>query len=488
MIIERAEHRPSIHGALGKRTKIVATIGPASQDRPVLRRMILAGLDVVRLNFSHGDYDTHATVIERVRELSHELDVPIAILGDLRGPRIRVGEIEGGMISLAPGQRLVLTPEPVLGNTQRVSVSFPGLAGDLKVDDSLLVDDGDVELQVEKLEASGDIYCRVVVGGDLSSRRGINLPGIRVSLPSVTDKDEQDVAFAVEQEIDFLALSFVQCADDVGSLKQLVVRLGADMPIIAKVEKKGALDDIDAIIEEAYGVMVARGDLALEMSFQEVPIAQKRIIAKCRAAAVPAITATQMLESMMTETHPTRAEATDVANAVFDGTDALMLSGETAIGQYPAESVATMATIAARAEAAWLRNEVTELPELAPASSIDSTIAYLSHVAAFRLEVAAVVTYTQSGSTARRVCRHRPRVPILALTPQPATRRKLALSWGVWPVLSDEIRSLAEVSDNAVEQVQRNSLVQSGDTIVVTAGTPLGAPGNTNLLKVERVP
>ena len=486
--VELAEHRPSIHGALGKRTKIVATIGPASQDRAVLRRMILAGLDVVRLNFSHGDHETHATVIERVRELSHKLDVPIAILGDLRGPRIRVGEIEGGKISLAPGQRLVLTPERVLGNIQRVSVSFPGLAGDLKVDDCLLVDDGDVELQVEKLDASGDIHCRVLVGGDLSSRRGINLPGIRVSLPSVTDKDEQDVAFAVEQGIDFLALSFVQCADDVRSLKQLVVRLGVDMPIIAKIEKKGALDDIDAIIEEAYGVMVARGDLALEMSFQEVPIAQKRIIAKCRAAAAPVITATQMLESMMTETHPTRAEATDVANAVFDGTDALMLSGETAIGRYPAETVATMTTIAARAEAAWLRNEVTELPELATASSIDSTIAYLSHLAALRLEAAAVVTYTQSGSTARRVCRHRPRVPILALTPQPTTRRKLALSWGVWPVLSDEIRSLAEVSDNAVEQVRRNGLARSGDTIVVTAGTPLGAPGNTNLLKVENVP
>jgi pyruvate kinase len=296
------------------------------------------------------------------------------------------------------------------------------------------------------------------------------------------------VGFAVEQEIDFFALSFVQCADDVLSLKKILTRLDADIPIIAKIEKKGGLDDIDAIIKEAYGVMVARGDLALEMSFQEVPIAQKQLIAKCRAAAVPVITATQMLESMMTEIHPTRAEATDVANAVFDGTDALMLSGESAIGQHPVESVATMAAIAARAEAAWLKREVAGLPELTPAASIDAVIAYLSYEAARRLKVAAVVTYTQSGSTGRRVCRHRPNVPILALTPQPATRRRLALSWGIWPVLSQEIHDLGEVSAYAIEQARLCELARSGDAIVITAGTPFGASGNTNLLKVEQVP
>jgi pyruvate kinase len=481
MIVKSSERR------LGKRTKVVATVGPASQNQDVLRRMILGGLDVVRLNFSHGEYETHAAVIEHARELSRELDRPIAVLGDLRGPRVRIGEIEGDVISLKPGQPLLLTPDPVLGNTQRVTVSFPGLAGDLKPGDLLLVDDGDVELQVEKLGNEGDIHCRVIEGGTLSSRRGINLPGIRVSLPSVTEKDEQDVAFAVEQGIDFLALSFVQSAADVRSLKELLARQGADIPIVAKIEKEGALKDIDAIIEEAYGVMIARGDLALEMSFQEVPVAQKYIIAKCRAAAVPVITATQMLESMMTETHPTRAEATDVANAVLDGTDALMLSGETAIGQYPVQSVATMATIAARAEEAWLNHEVAELPDLSPAASVDSTIAYLSHVAARHLKVAAVVTYTQSGSTARRVCRHRPQVPILALTPLSKTCRRLALSWGVWPVLCDEIRDMAEVSDHAAKQAKYCGLAKSGDDIVITAGTPFGVPGNTNLVKVERI-
>jgi len=482
--IKATDQRPPLHK---KRTKIVATVGPASQSREVLRRMILAGLDVVRLNFSHGDYETHAAVIGYVRELSDELEVPIAILGDLRGPRIRVGEIEGDVIDLAAGETLVLTPEPVPGNTQRVSISFPGLAGDLKPGDLLLVDDGDVELRVEALDANHDIHCRVVEGGTLASRRGINLPGIRVSLPSVTEKDEEDVAFGVEQGIDFLALSFVQSAADVRHLKQLLKRLDADIPIIAKIEKEGALNDIDAIIQEAYGVMIARGDLALEMSFQEVPVAQKRIIARCRAAAVPVITATQMLESMMTETHPTRAEATDVANAIFDGTDALMLSGETAIGQYPVETVVTMATIAARAEAAWLNGEVAEPPDLPPVSSIDSTIAYLSHMAARHLKTAAVVTYTQSGSTARRVCRHRPRAPILALTPQPATQRRLALSWGVCPILSDEIHDVAEVSDHALKHARGCELAQPGNDIVITAGTPFGVPGNTNLLKVERV-
>lgn len=450
--------------------------------------MILAGLDVVRLNFSHGDQSAHISMIQRVRDLSHELDVPVAILGDLRGPRIRVGEIEGGTIDLTAGQELLLTPEPLLGNPQRVSVSFPGLAGDLKPADLLLVDDGDVKLEVIRLEANGNIQCRVIEGGTLSSRRGINLPGIHVSLPALTEKDERDVAFAVEQGLDFLALSFVQSADDVRSLKALLARLGGEIPIIAKIEKEGALDDIDAIIQEAYGVMIARGDLALEMSFQEVPVAQKRIIAKCRSAAAPVITATQMLESMMTDTHPTRAEATDVANAIFDGTDALMLSGETAIGKHPIESVATMATIAARAEAAWLRHEVAGLPDLPPASSIDSTIAYLSHVAARHLKVATIVTYTQSGTTARRVCRHRPDAPILALTPEPVTRRRLALSWGVWPVLGKEIQDVDQVIEYAVEQTRRCGLAQAGDAIVITAGLPLGVCGNTNLLKVEQVP
>ena len=470
-----------------KRTKIVATVGPASSDPTVLRRMILAGLDVVRLNFSHGDYEDHAAIIGHVRQLSQQLKVPIAIMGDLRGPRIRIGEIEGTVIALEPGQKVILTPEPVLGNTQRISISFPNLAADLERGDRLLIDDGDVVLRVETLKASGDIHCCVEEGGTLASRRGINLPGIRVNLPSVTEKDRRDVSFAVEQGIDLLALSFVQSVADVCSLKQLLADLDANIPVIAKIEKKGGLDDIDAILQEAYGVMVARGDLALEMSFQEVPVAQKQIIARCRAAATPVVTATQMLESMMNNDHPTRAEATDVANAVFDGTDALMLSGETAIGKYPVESIATMATIAARAESAWLNGEVTGPADLPSPFSTDGTIAYLGHLAACRLKAAAIVTYTQSGSTARRLCRHRPPAPILALTPRPSTQGRLTLSWGVSPVLSDEVHDETEMSAYAVEQVRRCNLAQAGDNIVIMAGIPLGMPGITNLLKVEQV-
>ena len=470
-----------------KRTKIVATIGPASQQPETLRAMVLAGMDVVRLNFSHGEYESHAAVINYVRRLSEELDVPIAILGDLRGPRIRIGEIQGDALSLAPGDRIILTPETVPGNAQRISISFPGLANDLKPGDRMLIDDGDVELRVDRLDASGDISCTVLEGGTISSRRGINLPGIHISLCSLTDKDRRDAAFAVEQGLDFLALSFVQSVADVCGLKQLLAGMQADIPVIAKIEKKGALDDIDAIVEEAYGVMVARGDLALEMSFQEVPIVQKHIIARCRAAARPVITATQMLESMIANDHPTRAEATDVANAVFDGTDALMLSGETAIGKYPVESVATMAAIAARAETAWAKGEVAALPELPLCCGVNATIAYLGHVAARQLRAAAIVAFTQSGSTARRVACHRPLAPIAALTPDPVTRRRLALSWGVMPRLVAAIHDLEDIRECAVQQVRRCDMARSGEVIVVMAGIPLGVPGKTNLLKVEQL-
>ncbi len=470
-----------------KRTKIVATIGPASSDRDVLRRMVLAGMDVVRLNFSHGNYEGHAAVIRHVRDVSQELGLPVAIMGDLRGPRIRVGEMDNGTITLEPGQKVVLTPEQMLGNANRISISFPELARDLAPGGRLLIDDGDVEMRVQELSPDGDIHCVVEEGGEVSSRRGINLPGIRVSLPSVTDKDELDVDFAIQQSIDFLALSFVQSVEDVRSLKELLLAKGAQIPVIAKIEKRGALDDLDAIVQEAYGVMVARGDLALEMSFQEMPVAQKQIIARCRQAAVPVITATQMLESMVSKDHPTRAEANDVANAVFDGTDALMLSGETAIGRYPVQSIATMASIAARAEAAWVEKTVARPPELPSAGSVDSTIAYLGHVAACRLNAAAIVTLTQSGSTARRLCRHRPPAPILALTPSQVTQRHLCLSWGVESVFSDEVQDINEMTAEAVRQAQSAGLAQSDDTVVVMAGIPLWVPGTTNLLKVEKV-
>ena len=336
-----------------KRTKIVATLGPASDSLDTLHRMILAGLDVVRINFSHGSHDYLDPLIKRVRKLSEEMEVPIPIIGDLRGPRIRVGEIEDHTVDLKTDQKICLTPHKTAGNHEFVSVSYPDMAKDVQIGSRILLDDGNIELEVEKIEVNGDVWCRVRQSGKLSSHRGINLPGLRVSLPSITRKDFIDIDFAVSQHIDFLALSFVQCADDVRRLKDHLAQKGADIPVIAKIERQNALDDIEEIVGEADGVMVARGDLALEMSLQEVPIAQKRIIDICRHAAIPVITATQMLESMIDKRKPTRAEATDVTNAILDGTDALMLSAETSIGRYPVEAVATMSTLAVSTETAW---------------------------------------------------------------------------------------------------------------------------------------
>lgn len=471
-----------------KRTKIVATLGPASANEEVLRKMILAGLNVVRFNFSHSQPESLIPMIELVRSLSDELDAPVAILGDLRGPRIRVGEMDGGSIELVNGQKITLTPQPVIGTPGRISVSFSQLAADTRIGSLLLLDDGNIELKVESIKSNGEIVCRIIQGGTLSSHRGINLPGLRVSLPSITKKDYADIDFAIAQKFDFLALSFVQSATDVRQLNAYLASEGVKIPVIAKIEKKGALDDIEAIVQEAYGVMVARGDLALEMSIQDVPIAQKRIIAACRRAAIPVITATQMLESMIEWHKPTRAEATDVANAILDGTDALMLSGETAIGKYPAETVATMATIAARTEQAWLSGELAGAPALPPPQGIDANVAYVSNVVAQSIAAKAIVIHTTTGATARRVACHRPLIPVLALTSHPDSRRRLALTWGVESELVENIRNTHHMVSLAFKHAVQCGAAAPGDEIVITAGTPYGTAGRTNMLKVEQIP
>lgn len=471
-----------------KKSKIVATLGPASTNEETLRQMILAGLDVVRINFSHSQADTLAPLVDLVRGLSDELNVSLAILGDLRGPRIRVGDIEGGAVELEAGQKLCLTPQPLVGTKNQVSVSFSQLAGDVRVGSSILLDDGNIELRVEEIKNNGDVFCRVVIGGKLSSHRGINLPGVRVSLPSITKKDYADVDFAIAHKFDFLALSFVQSADDVRQLKAYLASEGAKIPIIAKIEKRSALDDIDEIVREAYGVMVARGDLALEMSIQDVPIAQKRIIAACRRAAIPVITATQMLESMIEQHKPTRAEATDVANAILDGTDALMLSAETAIGHYPVETIAVMSAIAKRTEHAWLTGELPGPIELPHPQTIDANVAYASQVVAKSIMAKAIVIHTTTGETARRVACYRPNIPILALTSHPESRRRLALTWGVESNLVEGIQNTNHMVSLAFEHVLHHGMADPGDTIVITAGTPYGIAGRTNMLKVEDIP
>lgn len=471
-----------------KRTKIVATLGPACDNDETLRGLIDAGMNVARLNFSHQKPAARKVTIDRLRRISAGLNVPVAILGDLRGPRIRVGEVEGGSVSLVTGGSVILTPEPIVGTAERIAVTFAALAGDVSPGALLLVDDGNLLLTVAETGPNGDVRCRVERGGVLTSNRGLNLPGRRVSLPSLTAQDYDDIDFAVAEELDFLALSFVQSADDVRGLQDYLASKGADIPVIAKIEKKSALDDIDAIARQSYGVMVARGDLALEMSLPEVPIAQKRIIAACRREARPVITATQMLESMTHAPKPTRAEATDVANAIFDGTDAVMLSGESAMGQYPVESVAAMSAIAERAEAAWLSGEVPPPAPLPESNDLESVVALAAKRIATSLDARAIVTHTTSGSTTRRVACHRPRMPLLALCTTEAIRRRLTLLWGVESELADEITGTAQMVRLALAAAGPRCGAKPGDVVVIVAGTPYRVSGRTNLIKVEQVP
>ena len=473
-----------------QRTKIIATLGPASDHEHTLRAMIDAGLNVVRINFSHAKHDALRDSLARVRRAAEAAGVPVAILGDLRGPRIRVGEMAGGFITLASEAEVLFTPEPCVGTPERVSVTFPRLAGDVEPGALILLDDGNLLLSVLAVRggADGEIVTRVTRGGTLSSNRGLNLPGRRVSLPSLTDKDVADVDFAVAEGFDFLALSFVQSAEDVRGLQTLLAARGADIPVVAKIEKKSALDDIEAIAATAYGVMVARGDLALEMSLPEVPIAQKRIIAACRRAATPVITATQMLESMTHFPKPTRAEATDVANAIFDGTDAVMLSGESAMGEFPVETVATMSAIAARAEAAWTGGELPPPTPLAERPELESVVAHAAKDIATALGARAIVTHTTSGSTTRRVACHRPCMALLALCTDERIRRRLTLTWGVESELTEEIRGTAHMTRLAVRAAVAQAGARPGEHVVVVAGTPYRVSGKTNLLKVETVP
>ena len=470
-----------------KRTKIVATLGPACDRVDTLRAMIAAGMNVVRINFSHAKHEQTSATVARVRAAADEAGVPVAILGDLRGPRIRVGEMTGGAITLEAGKDLLLTPEFCTGTPERISVTFPKLADDVEPGATLLLDDGNLLLRVHEARGA-EVLAHVERGGTLSSNRGINLPGRRVSLPSLTEKDKGDVAFAVEEGFDFLALSFVQSADDVRGLQTLLATHRANIPIIAKIEKKSALDDIEAIARTAYGVMVARGDLALEMSLPDVPIAQKRIIAVCRQAASPVITATQMLESMTHAPKPTRAEATDVANAIFDGTDAVMLSGESAVGEYPVETVAMMSAIAARAERAWLGGELPGPPPLRENSEPGACVARAAEELAMHVGARAILTHTTGGTTTRRVACHRPRMPVLALSPDEGVRRRLALVWGVESERSDEIRSTEHMVEVALKAAAARCGARPGDTVVIVAGTPYRVSGRTNLIKVETIP
>ncbi len=480
-----------------RRTKIVATIGPATESEERLEAIIRAGADVIRLNFSHGSHEGHARVIERVRRIAARLHLPVAILQDLQGPKIRTGALAGGSpVLLADGARFTLTTRPLEGTAAAVSTTYAGLPQDVRPGDRILLDDGLIELRVEAVQGQ-DVVTRVIHGGLLGEHKGINLPGIATQAPALTEKDREDLAFGLAQGVDYVALSFVRRAEDVLALRQAIAESmpspigrgtgGEGGPgVIAKLEKPQALDNLDSILEVCDGVMVARGDLGVELSPQQVPIAQKTIIEAANRTQRFVITATQMLESMMTHPRPTRAEASDVANAIFDGTDAVMLSGETAVGAYPVEAVTMMAAIAEEAEAHLAR---WGSPMLHRGVTQDDALAIVRAARELAEErgVRAICAFTRTGRTARLMSKERPQAPILAFTPFESVRRYLALAWGVVPCLLEHRASVEEMLAGVEEALKARGLVQPGDQVVVTGGLPVDVQTPTNFIKLHTV-
>ncbi len=478
------------------RTKIVCTIGPASRAPEMLRELMLAGMDVARLNFSHGSQSYHGENIERIRAVAAEVGKPVAILTDLQGPKLRVGEMEGEGVPLVSGEKLILTTRHVVGHGGEVPVQYAELPRDVEPGDRILIDDGLLELEVLSTDEETDITCRVITGGLLQTNKGMNLPRASHAIPAITDKDRQDLRFVLEQQVDWVALSFVRNPGEVQELKEMIRELSSarsltvadsPVPVVAKIEKPEAVDDIDGIIEAADAIMVARGDLGVETSPEAVPIVQKMIIAKCNAVGKPVITATQMLDSMMRNPRPTRAEASDVANAILDGTDAIMLSGETAVGKYPLESVRTMVRIAQEAERGGLEGLARPRPPLGPVTSIADAVSHATCATACDLEAAAIITPTISGHTARIISKYRPPCPIIAVTPSPVVQRQLALYWGVHPLLSRRTDSTDETIAGAVRAAQEHGLIKQGDVVVITAGAAGSGPGTTDIMKVQVV-
>ena len=469
-----------------RRTKIVCTLGPATRSPEIIEELIKRGMDVARLNFSHGSYEEHSLATRYVREASLKLGRPVALLQDLGGPKIRTGLIQREPAILKEGSTFVLTSRNVLGNEKEVSVTYSLLPQKVKEGETILLADGSLELKVEKRTLT-DIKCRVIRGGELNSHKGINLPTSSLDVPSLTEKDHKDLLFGIDCNVDFIGISFVRKAEDILSVRRILKEKGVEVSLIAKIEKREAVDNIEEIIEAADGIMVARGDLGVEVPLQEVPLIQKEIIKKCNLAGKPVITATQMLESMIENPRPTRAEVTDIANAIFDGTDAIMLSGETAIGKYPLESVRIMDKIAIKTEGALNYEKILEERALSVEPTTPDAISHATCQVAQDLGVKAIITFTFSGSTARRVARYRPRVPIIAASPNEKTVRRLVLSWGVYPLQSPDLKNTDEMISKSKKIALKTGMVQKGDKIVITAGVPFGIPGTTNLLKVETV-
>ncbi|MDW4254517.1 pyruvate kinase [Staphylococcus saprophyticus] len=472
-----------------RKTKIVCTIGPASESEEMLEKLIKAGMNVARLNFSHGDHAEHKTRIDSIRKVSKRLGKTVAILLDTKGPEIRTHNMKDGLIELEKGSEVTVSMTEVEGTPEKFSVTYENLINDVEEGSYILLDDGLIELQVKSIDkANGEVLCDVLNTGELKNKKGVNLPGVKVSLPGITDKDADDINFGISEGVDFIAASFVRRPSDVLDIRKLLeAKQNKNISIIPKIENQEGIDNIKEILEVSDGLMVARGDMGVEIPPESVPMVQKDLIRQCNKLGKPVITATQMLDSMQRNPRATRAEASDVANAIYDGTDAVMLSGETAAGQYPEEAVKTMRNIAVSAEAAQdykkLLSDRTKLVETSLVNAIGVSVAHT----ALNLNVKAIVAATESGSTARTISKYRPQSDIIAVTPNAETARQCALVWGIFPVVKEGRKTTDALLNNAVATAVETERVQNGDLIIITAGVPTGEKGTTNMMKLHLV-
>jgi pyruvate kinase len=471
-----------------RKTKIICTLGPASSDEVTMEKLILGGMNAARFNFSHGTHESHLAMLNRFKHIRDTLGAPVATMLDTKGPEIRVRSFGCGSVQLEEGAEFILTTEEVEGTQEKVSVTYDNLHKELQPGCSVLLDDGLIELEVQSIDGR-DIHCVVRSGGELAGNKSINIPGVSIALPALTEKDKEDLRFAVENEFDLIAASFVRRASDVEDIRAVLKEYGGqDIRIIAKIENREGVDNLDAIIDAADGIMVARGDLGVEIPAQEVPVIQKRMIKTAIRNGKDVITATQMLDSMIRNPRPTRAEVSDVANAVFDGTSCVMLSGETASGKYPLEALQTMVDIATAAENGtdyWKRFRSTPYDDLS--INITNAISHTCCLTAMDLGATGILTSSKSGYTARMISRFRPGCPVIALTTEERVRRQLAISWGVLPILSGSVDSTDRLFSLCSDVAKKEGLVQPGDTVVITAGVPIGRSGSTNLIKAQVV-
>lgn len=472
-----------------RKTKIICTMGPSTDKEGILEQLAIEGMDVARFNFSHGDHEEQKGRLDRLKAIRTKINRPIAALLDTKGPEIRIREFAKGKITLTEGQKFTLTADEIQGDEERVSITYKELYKDVKPGDSILIDDGLIGLEVEEIEGS-DIHCVVINGGIVSNKKGINLPGVSVNMPFISQKDREDILFGIQEEFDFIAASFTRTADDVLEIRKILDENGGrDLNIIAKIENQQGVDNIDSIIEVADGIMIARGDMGVEIPLEDVPVIQKEIINKVYNAGKQVITATQMLDSMMKNPRPTRAETTDVANAIYQGTSAIMLSGETAAGKYPVEALRTMVKIALRTESDIAYNKEFSILSREHESAINMTTA-ISHatcMTAIDLGAKAIITVSRSGNTARMISKYRPGCMIVGCSPEEHTCRQLNMSWGITPVHIKEEYSMEILLLHATEAAERAGYVKKGDVVVLTAGVPLGRSGNTNLIKATVV-